>query len=157
MDEFLDRIGSLSTQDSFELAATEYFEELDRRGGRELRPEAAAPAEETAGPDWEDLPADLDDSLDSLALRLMTDTEASDAPRGASTAAPVRKEPKKPPFMRRKSEPAAPAAPSAQDRDTAPLSQPALEAARLFETLPTEDQLLAYTLLRKLAKAAERS
>lgn len=154
MDDFIDGLGFISDQDSFDLAAMQYYEELDRNAGKNPIP-APRPAPAPGAPVPEELPVDLENDLDSLALQLMADTAGDDPPKEA--AAPVRKSPKKPPFMRREREPSAPSVGvSPTKEETAPLSRLALEAARLFEALPTEDQLLAYTLLQKLAKAADR-
>ena len=152
MDEFIDGIGSISEHDSFELAAMQYFEELDRKAGKDPLPAPPLPSAE-AEPDPEALPVDLGDDLDSLTFHLMSDTER---PAPQTAPAPARKPPKKPPFMRKDRNSAAAPVQAEPDPAAASLSELAMQAARLFEALPTEDQLLAYTLLQKLAKAADK-
>ena len=143
MDEFFDAFSSISDQDTFDLAALKYFEELDRRiSGKGPAPHPAPEKDEPKqdlDPEDELLLSNLDDgSLDSVTLRLMAETEkenAPAAPRHASSGKLTR------PVLKGK-EPA--------------FSELARKAAALFDTLPTEDQLLVYTLMQKLAKAAEK-
>ena len=143
MDEFFDAFSSISDQDTFDLAALKYFEELDRRiSGKGPSPHPAPEKDEPKqdlDPEDELLLSNLDDgSLDSVTLRLMADTEPKEAPAKPGPAPsgkltrPVRK-----------------------GKETT-VSELALKAAKLFDTLSTEDQLLAYTLIQKLAKAAEK-
>ena len=143
MDEFFDAFSGISDQDDFDLAALKYFEELDRRiSGKGPEPRPAPEKEKPKhdlDPEDELLLSNLDDgSLDSVTLRLMADTEPKEAPSKPSPA-PSGKLTR--PVLKGK-EPA--------------VSELALKAAKLFDTLPTEDQLLAYTLIQKLAKAAEK-
>ena len=154
MDDFFDgRVGS--DQDNFELAALRYFEDLDRQAGKQPFPapptEPAAPERTPLVPD-EDVRPDLADTgLDSVVLSLMADPVAKPKPpRPASTGRLTRPVPRK----KAQQNPEAPAA-AGQPGD-APLSELARKAAGLFDSLPTEDQLLAYSLLQKLAKAAEK-
>ncbi len=144
MPDFLDFFSGVSDQDNFDLAALKYFEELERQKtgripGSKPRPVSEEP-EPTLDPQDEKLLAELDDgSLDSVTLRLMADTEAeTKKPSPPPRTAPAERLGR--PVLRGK-EP--------------PLSELARKAAALFDTLPTEDQLLAYTILQKLAKAAE--
>ena len=143
MDEFFDAFSTISDQDDFDLAALKYFEELDRRISGKGPAPRPTPAKEEPKPDLDPedelLLSNLDDgSLDSVTLRLMADTEPKEAPakpKPASSGKLTR------PVLKGK-EPA--------------VSELALKAAKLFDTLPTEDQLLAYTLIQKLAKAAKK-
>ena len=143
MDEFFDAFSSISDQDDFDLAALKYFEELDRKlSGKGPAPRSAPTKEEPKpdlDPEDELLLSNLDDgSLDSVTLRLMAETEPKEAPAKPN--------------------------PTPSGKLTRPVlkgmeatvSELALKAAKLFDTLPTEDQLLAYTLIQKLAKAAEK-
>ena len=143
MDEFFDAFSTISDQDDFDLAALKYFEELDRRISGKGPAPRPTPAKEEPKPDLDPedelLLSNMDDgSLDSVTLRLMADTEPKEAlakPKPASSGKLTR------PVLKGK-EPT--------------VSELALKAAKLFDTLPTEDQLLAYTLIQKLAKAAEK-
>ena len=153
MDDFFNgRVGS--DQDNFELAALQYFEELDRQAGREPFPsprsDPAAPERAPLVPDEDVMPDLADSGLDSVVLSLMADPAAKPKPsRPASTGRLTR------PVPRKKAERQAKTAGEAASE--APLSELARKAAGLFDSLPTEDQLLAYSLLQKLAKAAEKA
>ena len=165
MDDVFEGFGSGSTQDDLDLASLRYFQELDRQADGDAPPPQQAPAAPSRPPLEGDLEAEAPDlsdgGLDSLILQLMVD--AVPAPRKSPpprrTTRPLgRPVPRKkaaeapaPPAPARKEAPA-PAAPATG----APLSDLALRAARLFDRLPTQDQLLALTLLEKLDKAAER-
>lgn len=143
MDDFFDVFSSISDQDGFDLAALRYFEEPDRKKtglGPAPRP---APAKEEPNPDLEPedelLMSTLDDgSLDSVTLRLMAETEQEKPP---AAPRPVLNGRLTRPVLKGK-EPA--------------VSELAGKAAALFDALPTEDQLLVYTLMQKLAKALEK-
>lgn len=146
MDDFIDDFGPVSAQDDFDLAALRYFEELDRQAGKRTMP---APRVEKAEPTAEEPGAPLGEpsaDMDSLELQLMMATEDTPPkPRKPAPAEP-KKPGKKPPLPRKTEETA--------KGEGAPLSELALEAAKLFQRLPAEDQLLAYTVMQKLARAA---
>jgi hypothetical protein len=153
MDDFFDGFGNGSAQDNFELAALKYFEELDRKAEKppfppsRPAPAEAAPAQTPPVPDEDVMPDLADSGVDSVILSLMAEPVkgARPNPPAGRTARPI---PRK--KAERKTERPAPA-------DPRPLSELARQAAALFDALPTEDQLLAYSLLQKLAKAAEKS
>ena len=150
MDEYFDRLGG-SDQDNFDLAALQYFEELDRQAGPfpAPRPEPAAPEQTPPLPDEEIVPDLADSGMDSVILSLMAEPAEKPAPpRQASGGRLTR------PIPRKRAEQKSPA-PAEKPAD-APLSDLARKAAALFDSLPTEDQLLAYSLLQKLARAAEK-
>ena len=148
MDDFFDGLNG-SEQDNLELAALKYFEELDRQAGGQPapRPEPKVPERPAPVPDEEVMPDLADSGMDSVILSLMADpVNKPVTPRPVSSRPLTR-----PVFRKKAAEQAKPeAAPDA------PLSQLARKAAGLFDALPTEDQLLAYSLLQKLAKAAEK-
>ncbi len=148
MDDFFGGMGGAG-QDGFDLAALQYFEALDRQAGKDPLP---APRLEdlSPAPGEEDAPmVDLSDGgLDSLTLQLMNEMEDV-KPRAAHRSAPSSGRLTRPVLKKR-----AGTGTAAEEKPA--LSELAEKAARLFDTLPTEDQLLAYTLLQKLARAAER-
>ncbi len=154
MDDFFDgRVGS--DQDNFELAALQYFEELDRQAGKNPfpapRPDLSAPKQTPLVPDEDVMPDLADGGLDSVVLSLMA--EPAPKPKPPRPSSPVRLTR---PVPRKKAQQNTEApVPAGQSAD-APLSELARKAADLFDSLPTEDQLLAYSLLQKLAKAAEK-
>lgn len=150
MDEFFDRLGG-SDQDNFDLAALQYFEELDRQAGKEPfpapRPEPAVPERTPPLPDEETMPDLADSGMDSVILSLMSEPAEKPAPARPAPGGRLTR-----PIPRKRAEAPAPAEKPAD----APLSELARKAAALFDSLPTEDQLLAYSLLQKLARAAEK-
>ena len=154
MDDIFEGFGNGSGEDNFDLAALRFLAELDRQGGKDplpgVRPksEAAEPPRERAPliPDDEVMPDLADGGVDSVVLSLMSDPPA--APRRPQPR-PVGAGKLTRPVPRKSAKKSAPA-----DAEATPLSDLAQKAARLFDSLPTEDQLLAYTLLQKLAKGA---
>ncbi len=154
MDEQLEGFGSGSAQDNFDLAALQFFAELDRNAGRRTEPEQA-PREDPG--DWkkasplpgEEIMPDLHSSVeDSIVLQMMAESEPEKAPPRPAPRGKLTR-----PVPRKRMEPASPAV---NPQEGGSLSDLAQKAARLFDSLPTEDQLLAYTMLQKLAKAAEK-
>ncbi len=147
MDDFFSGFGNEPTQDSFDLAALQFFEELDRKASKGRVPPPRTQPEDRPAPAPEETPAaDLEDgSLDSLTLKLMEETEREFASRSAPAESKSTR-----PLPRR------PVPKPGRKQEDPPLSDLARKAAALFDALPTEDQLLAYTLLQKLARAAEK-
>lgn len=164
MDDFFDRFGqgmdpfgNPSSQDSFDLAALRYFEELDRQAGKDPLPApppepAPAPSPRESAPPTSDgavMPDLTDSGLDSVVLSLMSEPTKKAPPPRRRTQPLTRPIPRK----KQAAQAAEPSAGKDAPVSASSLSDLALQAARLFDSLPTEDQLLAYTLLQKLAKA----
>lgn len=131
MDEFdlLQGMGNGSAQDSFDLAALQYFRELDRGGEK-------APAEAPAAPrplpfDDEDPGPDLTDcGADGAILAMMAEPlpgEKAPAPGKLTRPVPPRK--------------------------TGELSREARRVGEAFDRLSREDRALVQKLLARLEKA----
>ena len=153
MDDLLEGFGNGSAQDNFDLAALQFFAELDRHAGREEAPGPAPREDPTAwkrtaqGPEEEGMPDLHNIGEDSIVLQMMSEPGPEKAPPRPAPRGKLSR-----PVPRKRMEPGSPAGRLQEEK---PLSDLAQSAAQLFDSLPTEDQLLAYTLLQKLSKAAE--
>lgn len=162
--EGFESFGNGSSQDNLDLAALQFFEDLDRQAGKDPfpaprpEPRTEAPARPDLDPDEDIMPDLADSGMDSVILSLMADPVKKTPPPRRRTQPLGRPVPRK--KAAEAAEAPAPAekeAPAPEKPETAAaLSELALRAARLFDRLPTQDQLLALTLLEKLDKAAER-
>lgn len=156
MNDLFDSFGNGSSQDNLDLTALRFFAELDRQTEAQDAPsdppaaEPVAPLRTSQVPDEEVMPDLADNDMDSVILSLMAEPGGKKLPPRGMTRPLTRPVPKK------KAAAAKAAAPAPAEKPAdRPLSDLAMKAARLFDALPAQDQLLAFTLLEKLSKAAE--